>query len=86
MITLLLPLLTLIHMPMPMLTPMLMLMPMPMPRPKHTHTHMHMHTHMHTPCYLEEVQQELMRWHSMALLLPQLPLAPHTSRARLWPH
>lgn len=55
----------------PLLT-LIHIMSMPMPK------------RMHTPYSLEEVQWELMRCHSMALLLPQLLLAPHTSRTRIW--
>lgn len=55
----------------PLLT-LILIMPMPMPR------------HMHTPCSLEEVQQELMRCHFMALLLHQLLLDPRTFKTQLW--
>ena len=61
----------LILQPLPLLIHILT-MPMPMPK------------HMHTPCSLEEVQQELMRCRSMALLLHRLLLAPHTSKTQPW--
>lgn len=51
---------------------LILIMPMPMLK------------RMHTLCSLQEVQQELMRYHSMALLLPLHPLAPRTSRTQLW--
>lgn len=51
---------------------LILIMPMPVPR------------HMRTPCSLEEAQQELMRYPSMALRLHQLLPAPHTFRTQLW--
>lgn len=49
------------------------LIPMPMPMC------------MHIPCSLEEVQEDLMKCHSMLPLLPQLPLALRNSRTQRWP-